>query len=99
MKYSHLIAIILTLAPIGLLPARADQAVIDESVQNAIVNGNGNTVNQSNTTNVQNRGNRSGNNSGTSVRNRQTADVMGDNNTVNQSNRTAIESERQRRGR
>ena len=98
MKYSHLIAVILTLAPIGL-PARADQAVIDESIQNAIVNGNGNTVNQSNTTNVQNRGNRSANNSGTSVRNRQTADVMGDRNTVNQSNRTAIESERQRRGR
>jgi hypothetical protein len=95
MKSSHLLTLILALAPIGLtFPAHADQAVVSDSVQTAIVNGNNNTVTQNNNTSV--RGDyRSGNN-GTSVRNRQTADVAGDNNTVNQENRTDV---RQQRGR
>jgi hypothetical protein len=92
MKSSHLITIILALAPIGLtFPARADQAVVIDSVQTAIVNGNNNTVTQDNNTSV--RGDyRSGNgsNSGTSVRNRQTADVAGDGNNVYQENRTDV---------
>ncbi len=87
--------IILALAPIGLtFPARADQAVVIDSVQTAIVTGNNNTVTQDNNTSVRSDS-RSGN-SGTSVRNRQTADVLGDGNNVYQENRTDV---RQRRGR
>jgi hypothetical protein len=96
MKSSHLIPLILTFATIGLsLPARADQAAVNESNQTAIINGSNNTVNQSNNTTIRDRSNRGGN-SGTSVRNRQTADVLGDNNTVNQTNRTQVDNRQQR---
>jgi hypothetical protein len=96
MKSSHLIAILLTFATIGLsLPARADEVVTNDSVQNAVVNGSNNTVNQRNNTSIRG-GVRGGDNNGTSVRNRQNADVMGNNNTVNQSNQTEIERRQHR---
>jgi hypothetical protein len=96
MKSSHLITLILTFATIGLsLPARADQAVVNENNQTAVISGSNNTVNQSNNTTIRDRSNHGGN-SGTSVRNRQTADIAGDNNTVNQTNRTQIDNRQQR---
>jgi hypothetical protein len=95
MKSSHLITFIFALAPIACsLPAHADQAVVNDSVQTAIVNGNNNTVTQNNNTSI--RGDYRSGNSGTSVRNRQTADVAGDNNTVRQDNRTDIRQQRSR---
>jgi hypothetical protein len=97
MKSSHLITLILTFATIGLsLPARADQAVVNESNQTAIITGSNNTINQSNNTTIRDRGNRGGN-TGTVVRNRQNADVAGDGNTVNQTNRTQVDNRRQGR--
>lgn len=91
MKLSHLITIIFALAPIALsFPARADQAVVNDSVQTAIITGNNNTVTQNNNSSVRSD-DRSGN-SGTSVRNRQTADVVGNDNNVYQDNRTDIRS-------
>jgi hypothetical protein len=96
MRSSHLLNIILTFVTIGLaLPARADDAVVSDSTQTAIVSGDNNTVSQSNNTSTSIRGGtRRGENSGTSVRNRQTADVAGDNNTVNQSNQTNVRQQR-----
>jgi hypothetical protein len=105
-KFSHsqlmprqtTIAILLALATIGLsLPARADQAVVNETVQNAVVTGNNNSVNQNNNTSIRNgsRG-RTGDNQGTSVRTIQNADVLGDNNKVDQSNRTRVENSERR---
>ncbi len=87
------IATILALATIGLsLPALADQAVVNETIQNAVVTGNNNSVNQNNNTSIRN-GSRGGTgNQSTSNRTVQTADVLGDNNTVDQSNRTRVEN-------
>jgi hypothetical protein len=97
MKSSHLIALILTTATIGLsLPARADQAVVNESNQTAIINGSNNSIHQSNSTTIRDRSNRGGN-AGTSVRNRQTADILGDGNTIKQTNRTEVDNRRQGR--
>jgi hypothetical protein len=86
-SHSIEIAIAIALLAIGTsLPARANEAVINNSVQNAVITGNGNTVTQSNNATIDNRsqGNRS--NSGTSIDNRQNADVLGDNNRVTQTN-------------
>jgi|GEM_PF-5599304 len=96
MKPSHLIPIICALAPVALsFPARADQAVVNDSVQTAIISGSNNTVVQNNNTSI--RGDDRSGNSGTSVRNRQTADVAGDNNNVYQDNRTDIRSRQRSR--
>jgi hypothetical protein len=96
MKSSHLLTIVLTFATMGLaIPARADQAVTNDNVQNVVITGSNNTVNQQNNTSV--RGNvRGGTNVGTSVRSRQSADVAGDNNTVNQSNQTQVDRHQHR---
>jgi hypothetical protein len=86
MKPLHLMSIAMTIAAVGLsLPARADQATVSETVQTAIVTGNGNTVNQNSSTSITNNSRRNGDNSGTVVRTRQAADVFGNGNTVNQS--------------
>jgi hypothetical protein len=96
MKSSRLITLILTVATLGLsVPARADQAVVNDSNQTAIITGSGNSVNQSNNTAIRDRGSREGN-TGTVVRNRQNADVVGDNNTVNQRNQTQVDNRQQR---
>lgn len=86
-------AILLAFATIGLsLPAQADQAVVNETIQNAVVTGNNNSVNQSNNTSIRN-GRRGGTgNQSTSNRTVQSADVLGDNNKVDQSNRTRVEN-------
>jgi hypothetical protein len=99
MKSSHLITLVLTFATIGLsLPAHADQAVVNESNQTAIITGSNNSINQSNSTTVRDRANsRRGSNTGTVIRNNQTADVAGDGNTVNQTNRTQVDNRRQGR--
>lgn len=97
MKSSHPIAIAIALLAIGTsLPARANEAVINNSVQNATITGNGNTVTQSNNATIDNRsqGNRS--NSGTSIDNRQNADVLGDNNRVTQTNDVRVRRSRYR---
>jgi hypothetical protein len=97
MKSSHLITLILSVATIGLsLPARADQAVVNESNQTAIITGSNNSINQSNNTTIRDRGNRNSN-TGTAVRNNQTADVLGNGNRVNQTNRTEVDNRRQNR--
>ncbi len=84
-------SIAITVAAVGLsLPARADQATVSETVQTAIVTGNGNTVNQSNNSTISNYSRRNSDNSGTVVRTRQNADILGDGNVVNQSNQTRV---------
>lgn len=91
MKSSHLLTLAIAIATVGLsLPARADNATTNESVQTVIVTGSNNSVNQSNNTSVQNRDRRNGDNTGTAVRTRQNADILGDGNTVNQSNQTRV---------
>ena len=91
------IAIVLALATIGLsLPASADQAVVNETVQNAVVTGNNNSVNQSNNTSVRNGSRGRTDNQGTSIRTIQNADVLGDNNRVDQSNRTRVDNSERR---
>jgi hypothetical protein len=91
------IAIVLALAAIGLsLPARADQAVVNETVQNAVVTGNNNSVNQSNNTSIRNGSRGRTDNQGTSIRTIQNADVLGDNNRVDQSNRTRVDNSERR---
>jgi hypothetical protein len=87
MKSSHLITIVLTFATIGIsLPARADQAVTNDSAQTSTINGSNNSINQHNNTSI--RGNRGSN--GTSIRTRQNADVAGDNNKVKQAAKTDV---------
>jgi hypothetical protein len=98
MKSLHLVSIILGFATIGLsLPAQADQAVSNETVQTAIVTGSNNSVSQRSNSVVIDSGRNSSNNSGTAIRTRQVADVQGDNNTVNQSSDTRVENRRDRR--
>ncbi len=98
MKSSHLIGIILGFATIGLsLPAHADQAVSNETVQTAIVTGSNNSVNQRSNSVVVDSGRNVSNNSGTSIRTRQVADVQGDHNTVNQSSDTRVDNRQHRR--
>jgi DNA repair ATPase RecN len=97
MKALQLISIAITVAAVGLsLPARADQAIVSETVQNAVVTGNNNTVNQSNSTSItsSSRGNRDS--SGIVVRTRQNADVFGNGNVVNQSNESRVGQSRYR---
>jgi hypothetical protein len=91
MKALHLASLALTVAAVGLsLPARADQATVNETVQTAIVNGNGNTVNQSNSSSINSSGRRNWGNSGTVVRTIQNAEIFGNNNVVNQSSETRV---------
>jgi hypothetical protein len=93
MKSSQLITIFLTFATIGLsLPARADQAVINDSAQTSTINGSNNSINQRNNTSI--RGDNRGT-SGTSIRTRQNADVAGDNNKVTQSTKNEIDRRQQ----
>lgn len=97
MKSSHLISLILTVGTIGLsMPARADQAVVNESTQTSIINGSGNFVNQTNNSTIRDRNNSRRGNTGTSVHNRQTADVAGDSNKVQQSNQTQVDNHQRR---
>jgi hypothetical protein len=97
MKTSHLIGLALSVASIGIsLPARADTAVVNDSVQNVVITGSGNSVNQNNNTTIRNN-NRRGTSSGTAVRNNQSVDVLGDNNKVNQSNQTDVNTRHQPR--
>lgn len=84
-------SIALTVAAVGLsLPARADQATVNETVQTAIVNGNGNTVNQSNSSSINSNSRRNRGNSATVVRTIQNAEIFGNNNVVNQSSETRV---------
>ncbi len=97
MKALNLISIAITVAAVGLsLPARADQATVNETVQSAVITGNGNTVNQSNNSSISNYSSRNRDNSGTVVRTQQTADVLGNGNVVNQSNQTRVGQSRYR---
>jgi hypothetical protein len=97
MKSLQLMSIAITVAVVGLsLPARADQATVSETVQNAVVTGNGNSVNQSSSTTLINNSRRNSDNSGTVVRTRQNADIFGNGNTVNQSSETRVGQSRYR---
>lgn len=97
MKALHLVPLALTIAVVGLsLPARADQATVSETVQTAIVTGNGNTVNQSNSTSINNSSRYNRDSSATVVRTRQNADVFGNGNVVNQTSETRVGQSRYR---
>jgi hypothetical protein len=97
MKTSHFIGLAFCVATAGMsLPARADQAVVNDSVQTVVITGSGNSVNQNNNTSIRNN-NRRGTSSGTAVRNNQAVDVLGDNNTVRQNNQTDVNNRNQPR--
>jgi hypothetical protein len=94
MNFKSILVLGLSLATIGLsLPAHADDtATVINNSQDAIVTGNGNNTDQSNTTTVSNRqsGRRTSGNTGTSVSNRQSADVQGQDNNTTQTNNTTV---------
>lgn len=97
MKSSHILSLTIAVATIGLsLPARADNATVNNNVQSVVITGNNNTVNQNNNTSIQNNGRSNLDNAGTAVRNRQAVDILGNGNFVNQSNQTQIRQSRYR---
>ena len=96
MNFKSILVLGFSVATLGLaLPAHAgDTATVVDSQQNAIVTGDGNTVNQNNNTAVNNRqtGRRNSNATGSSVSNRQSVDILGNGNHTRQTNNTNIDN-------
>jgi hypothetical protein len=102
MNFKSIIVLGLSVATLGLsLPAHADDTANSvNSTQSAIITGDGNFTNQTNTTNIRNsqtgRRTTSSGNTGTNVNSTQSADVQGDDNSTNQNNSTSVTNSKRR---
>jgi hypothetical protein len=99
MNFKSLLVVGLSIATLGLsLPAHAgdNTGTSNDTTQDAIITGSGNSTRQSNDTTVRNRAKGGATESDTANVNktRQSADVQGDHNSTSQDNTTNIQNSR-----
>jgi hypothetical protein len=94
-NFKSIVALGLGIATIGLsVPAFADSITKVETIQDAVITGNGNTTVQASRTRVNNSDFRNKDSQGTDVSNRQKVDVLGDHNVTIQRNDVDIRNRR-----
>jgi hypothetical protein len=91
MNFKSLLAVGFSIATVALsLPARADQATVIQTTQDAVITGKNNTSNQYNSTRVGNYSRGNSDSAGTSVGTSQRTDLFGEGNRATQTNKTDV---------
>jgi hypothetical protein len=91
MNFKSLIAVGFGIATVALsLPARADQATVINTSQDAVVTGKRNVSTQTNSTGVINYERANKDNSGTAIGTSQRTDLFGEGNRATQTNKTDV---------